>query len=114
MTENSYTLSRQRRWQLQHQKEGLCQLCSQPSAQGKSLCQKHLEIRKASSKSHYLAKCGGVRKNREYAKHGTGQILRLEASIAKHKEWIARYEAQLEELKGRKISPCADSQVGIA
>jgi hypothetical protein len=95
------TLSRQRRWQLQHKKEGLCHLCSSPVVPDKLHCQKHLEIRNAREKARYLEKRGHVRKHREYAKHGTGKILRLEACIAKHKEWIAKYEAQLEELKGK-------------
>jgi hypothetical protein len=102
MTENTYTLSRQRRWQLQHKKEGLCHLCSSPAAPGKLHCEKHQEIRTAQEKARYLAKCGGVRKNKEYAPHGMGKILRLEAAIAKHKEWIARYEAQLKELKAKQ------------
>lgn len=93
-------ISRARAYQLRHQAAGLCTRCNSKAEPGKTMCQPHLDYIKGKVMERYRRQKGKT-ETRAKAPHGVGKIQRLEESIAKHKEWISRYEKELKELKAK-------------
>lgn len=83
-------LSRQRRFQLKWQRAGKC-----------GICRDHPPIYKGGVCKGCYTRMGGGRlpKPQEFGCGITHKIHNLKQSIAKHRKWIARYRAELEEMK---------------